>query len=101
MVELGKKHECPECGTKFYDLGKSDPLCPKCGFDPSSAEASPDAAKKGKKAASKKTAKAKKKATKKKTVKKKAAKKKEPEAPKDDEQPAESSGDDAKAAKKE
>jgi hypothetical protein len=31
MPDLGKKHECAECGTKFYDLGKADPLCPRCG----------------------------------------------------------------------
>jgi hypothetical protein len=31
MPELGKKHECAECGTKFYDLGKADAPCPKCG----------------------------------------------------------------------
>ncbi len=31
MADLGKKHECAECGTKFYDLGKADPICPRCG----------------------------------------------------------------------
>jgi uncharacterized protein (TIGR02300 family) len=31
MPDLGKKHECAECGTKFYDLGKPDPACPRCG----------------------------------------------------------------------
>jgi predicted nucleic acid-binding Zn-ribbon protein len=31
MADLGKKYECAECGTKFYDLGKSEPICPKCG----------------------------------------------------------------------
>ena len=31
MPELGKKYECAECGTKFYDLGKPEPICPKCG----------------------------------------------------------------------
>lgn len=31
MPELGKKHDCPSCGTKFYDLGKPEPICPKCG----------------------------------------------------------------------
>lgn len=31
MPELGKKHECPSCSTKFYDLGKAEPICPKCG----------------------------------------------------------------------
>ncbi len=30
-LKLGSKFECFNCGTKFYDLGKSDPLCPKCG----------------------------------------------------------------------
>jgi uncharacterized protein (TIGR02300 family) len=31
--DLGTKHLCFKCGTKFYDLGKSEPLCPKCGAD--------------------------------------------------------------------
>ena len=30
-LKLGTKFECFNCGTKFYDLGKSEPLCPKCG----------------------------------------------------------------------
>ena len=30
-VELGTKHECPSCGTKYYDLGKAGAPCPKCG----------------------------------------------------------------------
>lgn len=34
MPELGTKYECEECGTKFYDLGKADTVCPKCGTDP-------------------------------------------------------------------
>jgi hypothetical protein len=29
--ELGSKHECAECDTKFYDMGKPVPVCPKCG----------------------------------------------------------------------
>lgn len=33
MPDLGKKHECPNCGIKFYDLGKPEPLCPRCGTD--------------------------------------------------------------------
>ena len=24
---------CFECGAKFYDLGKEEPICPKCGAD--------------------------------------------------------------------
>jgi hypothetical protein len=31
MPELGKKYECAECGAKFYDLGKAEPVCPRCG----------------------------------------------------------------------
>lgn len=29
-TDLGDKHTCPECGAKFYDLGKHPPVCPKC-----------------------------------------------------------------------
>ena len=30
--ELGTKRQCPKCGTRFYDLGKSDPItCINCG----------------------------------------------------------------------
>ncbi len=28
--ELGRKHTCSKCLTKFYDLGRPDPRCPKC-----------------------------------------------------------------------
>jgi hypothetical protein len=31
--KLGKKWECSECGTRFYDLGKSEIACPKCGLN--------------------------------------------------------------------
>jgi uncharacterized protein (TIGR02300 family) len=31
MADLGQKHECRECGAKFYDLGKADAVCPRCG----------------------------------------------------------------------
>ncbi|MEA2195834.1 MAG: hypothetical protein QOG42_2548 [Solirubrobacteraceae bacterium] len=30
-LKLGTKHECYNCGTKFYDLGKPEFICPKCG----------------------------------------------------------------------
>jgi hypothetical protein len=33
MPELGRKYTCYSCHTKFYDLGKPIPLCPKCGSD--------------------------------------------------------------------
>ena len=29
--DLGRKHECSECGARFYDLGKEPATCPKCG----------------------------------------------------------------------
>jgi uncharacterized protein (TIGR02300 family) len=35
--DLGVKHTCWKCGTKFYDLRKADPVCPKCGTDPRQA----------------------------------------------------------------
>lgn len=28
--ELGTKRDCPSCSAKFYDLGKSPAICPKC-----------------------------------------------------------------------
>jgi hypothetical protein len=31
MPDLGKKYECFSCGTKFYNLGKPEAICPKCG----------------------------------------------------------------------
>jgi uncharacterized protein (TIGR02300 family) len=39
-LKLGTKYECFNCGTKFYDLGKADPLCPKCGAN--QRDATPD-----------------------------------------------------------
>ena len=41
MPELGKKYTCYSCHTKFYDLGKAEPLCPKCGSDQRDAEDTP------------------------------------------------------------
>ncbi len=35
--DLGVKHTCWKCGTKFYDLKKAAPACPKCGSDPRAA----------------------------------------------------------------
>jgi uncharacterized protein (TIGR02300 family) len=36
-LKLGNKFECYNCSTKFYDLGKSEALCPKCGADQKNA----------------------------------------------------------------
>ena len=41
MPELGKKFTCYSCHTKFYDLGKPVPLCPKCGADQRDADEAP------------------------------------------------------------
>lgn len=29
--ELGSKHQCQQCGTKFFDLNRDPIVCPKCG----------------------------------------------------------------------
>jgi uncharacterized protein (TIGR02300 family) len=31
--DLGSKYVCYKCSTKFYDLKKPVPTCPKCGAD--------------------------------------------------------------------
>ena len=31
--DLGTKHTCFKCQTKFYDMKKPAPICPKCGAD--------------------------------------------------------------------
>lgn len=40
-TELGTKQLCPECETKFYDLGRRPAVCPKCShsFEPDEEEA--------------------------------------------------------------
>jgi len=30
----GAKHVGPVCESKYYDLNKSNPVCPKCGAKP-------------------------------------------------------------------
>ncbi len=27
---LGDKHVCPNCETRYFDMGKTPPTCPKC-----------------------------------------------------------------------
>lgn len=31
--EWGTKHSCQSCGVKYYDLGRSPAVCPKCGTE--------------------------------------------------------------------
>jgi hypothetical protein len=62
MAKLGNKHECLNCGTKFYDLGRSKLVCPSCEGDQAElakeqAEGGKPATKKGAKPATKKSAK--------------------------------------------
>lgn len=35
MSKFGNKFTCWSCSTKFYDLNKPNPVCPKCGASPS------------------------------------------------------------------
>jgi hypothetical protein len=42
-IKLGNKFDCFSCGTKFYDLGKSEPICPKCGANQKDASQSDSA----------------------------------------------------------
>lgn len=35
--DLGTKFTCFKCGTKFYDLRKPVPVCPKCGANQTEA----------------------------------------------------------------
>lgn len=37
MADLGRKHLCYKCSSKFYDLKKPKALCPKCGADQADA----------------------------------------------------------------
>lgn len=34
LSERGRKHTCPECKIKYYDLKKATVACPKCGAAP-------------------------------------------------------------------
>jgi uncharacterized protein (TIGR02300 family) len=39
--DLGTKHVCFKCATKFYDLKRPVPACPKCGADQRARPAAP------------------------------------------------------------
>lgn len=39
MADLGQKHVCFKCGSKFYDLRKPVAICPKCGANQADAPA--------------------------------------------------------------
>ena len=55
--DLGTKHTCWKCETKFYDLRKAVPLCPKCGADMRESPALKAPVKEPRKAAAPKAAK--------------------------------------------
>jgi hypothetical protein len=38
LPDLGKKFECYSCGTKFYNLGRPEAICPKCGANQKNAK---------------------------------------------------------------
>ena len=48
MSNLGKKFICFSCATKFYDFGKPEAICPKCGTNQKGAPAKPKTLKKEK-----------------------------------------------------
>lgn len=31
--KFGERHNCFECGCKFYDMNRQPPVCPRCGVD--------------------------------------------------------------------
>jgi hypothetical protein len=33
-LQRGAKHICADCACKYYDLGKTGAVCPKCGGAP-------------------------------------------------------------------
>ena len=35
--KLGNKYACYQCGCKFYDLCRPQPICPKCGANQNDA----------------------------------------------------------------
>ena len=37
-AKLGKRYTCFECGTKFYDLNRPQPICPECMADQTKAK---------------------------------------------------------------
>ena len=38
MPDLGKKFDCFNCHTKFYNLGEPEAICPKCGANQKNAK---------------------------------------------------------------
>ncbi|MDH4183143.1 MAG: FYDLN acid domain-containing protein [Nitrospinota bacterium] len=39
--KYGLRYSCFQCGTKFFDMNKPKPLCPKCGADQKKAPKKP------------------------------------------------------------
>jgi len=39
--KYGDRYECFQCGTKFYTMGRPEPLCPKCGANQKKAPKKP------------------------------------------------------------
>lgn len=46
--EWGNKHLCASCGTRYYDMGAANPVCPHCGTE--SANKPPPKPRRGRKA---------------------------------------------------
>jgi uncharacterized protein (TIGR02300 family) len=41
-TDYGTKFQCFQCGTKFYDLHRPEPICPKCGANQKDAPVEPE-----------------------------------------------------------
>jgi len=44
LSDRGRKHVCPECAIKYYDLGRNIVACPRCGAKPRAPKVSKAAA---------------------------------------------------------
>ena len=36
-TKYGERFQCYKCGCKFYDMGKKESICPRCGIDQAEA----------------------------------------------------------------
>ncbi len=43
--KLGRRYRCFQCDCAFFDLGKTDPVCPRCGCDQRKAPKKPTVSK--------------------------------------------------------
>jgi hypothetical protein len=49
-TDFGTKFQCFQCGTKFYDMHRPEPVCPKCRANQKNAPPEPELTKGGREA---------------------------------------------------